>query len=312
METIIETLSKQMITGGIWPVALTPFNEDKKIDWRGTEKLIEWYIQNNVSGIFSCCSSSEVFQLTRKEKFELAHFFVKTVAGRIPVMTGVVGYENSIDILDVIYSFQDIGIDRLVLNVAELAQCGDEEAVWGRNFENILAKIDGIEIGLYECPFPYHRLLTPQTIRWIVGMERCVFFKDTSCNIDSLKLKINAVKDSGLKYFNAHTPTFLDSLLLGVHGFCGVGTNYCPDLYGWLYKNFEIYPEKAKKVQDILTQVNDIEEYKYPISAKAFLSLTTDVDIQSVCRVRKDYLSQLEQKRLLDLARQLYLLRKEL
>ena len=32
--------------GGAWPVMLTPFTEEGKVDYKGLERLIEWYIEN--------------------------------------------------------------------------------------------------------------------------------------------------------------------------------------------------------------------------------------------------------------------------
>ena len=32
--------------GGSWPVMLTPFTEDNKIDYDGLKELVDWYIKN--------------------------------------------------------------------------------------------------------------------------------------------------------------------------------------------------------------------------------------------------------------------------
>ena len=47
--------------GGSWPVMLTPFTEDNKIDYDGLKELVDWYIKNGVSGMFAVCQSSEMF-----------------------------------------------------------------------------------------------------------------------------------------------------------------------------------------------------------------------------------------------------------
>ena len=36
--------------GGSWPVMLTPFTEDNKIDYDGLKELVDWYIKNGVCG----------------------------------------------------------------------------------------------------------------------------------------------------------------------------------------------------------------------------------------------------------------------
>ena len=59
------------IAGGVWPVMITPFTEDNKIDYDGVLKIIEWYDKMGVTGIFAVCQSSEMFQLNARERFEL-------------------------------------------------------------------------------------------------------------------------------------------------------------------------------------------------------------------------------------------------
>ena len=38
----------------------------------GVDQLVEWYIKQEVAGIFTVCLSSEMYHLTPKERLELA------------------------------------------------------------------------------------------------------------------------------------------------------------------------------------------------------------------------------------------------
>ena len=49
------------ISSGIWPTMITPFSANGTIDYEGLEYLIEWYIREQVSGLFAVCQSSEMF-----------------------------------------------------------------------------------------------------------------------------------------------------------------------------------------------------------------------------------------------------------
>ena len=53
-----------LLNKGVWPTMITPFTKEGKIDYETTEKLIEWYIQEGVDGIFAVCQSSEMIYLT--------------------------------------------------------------------------------------------------------------------------------------------------------------------------------------------------------------------------------------------------------
>ena len=47
--------------GGSWPVMLTPFTAENTVDYPALKELVDWYIENGVSGMFSVCQSSEMF-----------------------------------------------------------------------------------------------------------------------------------------------------------------------------------------------------------------------------------------------------------
>lgn len=41
---------------GVWPVMLTPFTDDNRVDYDSLEKLINWYIENGVAGLLQTAS----------------------------------------------------------------------------------------------------------------------------------------------------------------------------------------------------------------------------------------------------------------
>ena len=43
---------------GVWPVMLTPFTESGEVDYTSLERLVEWYEENGVQGLFATCQSS--------------------------------------------------------------------------------------------------------------------------------------------------------------------------------------------------------------------------------------------------------------
>ena len=71
---------------GEYPVMLTPFTDKNEVDYEALEKLVDWYIQNGVAGLFADCQSSEMFYLTLKERVEIAKAVKKFAAGRVPVV----------------------------------------------------------------------------------------------------------------------------------------------------------------------------------------------------------------------------------
>ena len=64
------------IKNGVWPVMITPFTEDNKIDYTAVQGIIDWYADHQVTGIFAVCQSSEMFFLSKEERYELAKYVI--------------------------------------------------------------------------------------------------------------------------------------------------------------------------------------------------------------------------------------------
>ena len=73
--------------GGVWPVMLTPFTEENKVDEAALEKLVDWYIDRGVDGLFAVCQSSEMFFLSFEERVHITELVVQFAAGRVPVIS---------------------------------------------------------------------------------------------------------------------------------------------------------------------------------------------------------------------------------
>ena len=50
-------MKNAQIQNGVWPTMITPYTPDGKIDYAMVEKLVEWYIERGVAGIFAVCQS---------------------------------------------------------------------------------------------------------------------------------------------------------------------------------------------------------------------------------------------------------------
>ncbi len=277
--------SDELLPGGVWPTMLTPFLEDKQIDWVALDELIEWYLQSGVAGFFAVCLSSEMFALSWKERLAIARHVVVRCAGRVPVVAGGI-VDTPLDRHgERLRQMADTGVAAVVCVVNQLAQEGESDVNLRRNMDALLAQTQNIALGLYECPTPYHRLLTVDSLEWAALTGRFLFLKETSGNIESITDKIAAIRDTPLLFLNAHGGTVLESLRVGADGYCSIAANFYPWLFVWLCENFENQPQLAEDVQQFLTIANDTIIHEYPVSAKVFLRLHGLQHLKPYCRV---------------------------
>ena len=258
----------------VWPTMVTPFKEDLTIDFEALEKLVGWYIERGVSGLFAVCQSSEMHQLSLRERVELSLAVMKFTAGRIPVISSGHISTSPEDQIEEIKAIADTGVDAVILVTNLLAAESEPDSVWKERMETLLSGISSdIKLGLYECPYPYKRLLSNELLQWIISTGRFVYLKDTCCDIDMIKERSKMAAGSNLKLYNANAASLLGSLKAGYNGYCGIMTNFHPELYVKLCDNWFEGTEEIKSLQNFIGLASVIEYQYYPVNAKYLLQL---------------------------------------
>lgn len=273
------------IPNGVFPTMVTPFTADNKIDYNGVEQLLEWYDKKGVAGIFAICQSSEIFFLSFEERLELLRFIVKNA----PKGMSIVASGHTEDDLDKqIYQanqFINEGIDAYVFISNRFAKADENDDIFLKNADYVVKNIPEIALGVYECPYPYKRVLTPEVMKKLVNAGPFRFLKDTCCNTEEIKKKLDAVKGTDFKIYNANAATLLETLNDGVAGYSGVMANFHPEIYTELCNCYKTDPKKAKKLQDLVGFFSVAECQMYPVNAKYYLTLE-GLNISYNCRVK--------------------------
>ena len=268
-------MSIQEIPNGVYPTMVTPFTDDNRVNYAEAEKLVEWYARKGCNGIFAVCQSSELYHLSLTERVELAKRVGKAAAKQSPQLT-MVASGHTEDSLDAqayeLTAMQETGAAAIVWisNRLDLHNEGDD--VWLRNAEQLLAKLPStLTLGIYECPKPYKRLLTPRILDWCISTGRFRFIKDTCCDPALLAQRLKQLEGTGIKLFNANAQTLLYSLRLGCAGYSGVMANFHPELYTWLCHHFLQSPAEADHLDEIISMCAFTEFMAYPVTAKYHL-----------------------------------------
>jgi 4-hydroxy-tetrahydrodipicolinate synthase len=256
----------------VYPTMITPYNADMSIDFGAVQTLVDFYHEAGCDGIFVVCQSSEMFHLTLRERTTLAAGVVKAAGNRLHVIasghTASAPEEQAYEL----QALADTGIKALVLVNNRMAEQQDADVVWIERTQRLIDQLPPeLPLGLYECPSPYKRLLSDEILHWCVETHRFSFIKDTCCDIDTIKQRIEILKGSGIGLYNANSSTLLASLQAGAAGFSGVMANIHPDLYVWLCHHFDQQPQQAAQLQALLSYMSLIE-MNYPICAKHYLS----------------------------------------
>ena len=274
---------------------ITPYKKDGSVDIETAQRYVDWYFENGLTGIFAVCQSSEIFYLSLEERVELNSAVYRRAkeleqkSGRPfrVVSSGHVGntHEEQVKELNAIWQS---GTDALILITNRLDINNEGDDVW---IENCRRLIDGlpcdVKLGLYECPYPYKRLVTPKILDFCLSTGKFYYMKDTCCDSAEIARRCEQLKGSEFKLLNANCQTLLDSMRNGAEGYCGIMCNYHPRLYAWICENYESQPQKAELVQAVIGTFGFTESgLPYPLSAKYHMNLC-GIPTENIARSRR-------------------------
>ena len=253
---------------GVRPVMLTPYLSNGSVDHEGLKRLSAWYASHRVDGLFAACQSSEIFHLSALERAAVVSTVVRAVDGAMPVVASGHVSERVEDTLEEMRRMEDAGADAFILISNRLATHEEKDDLWLERMGEIVGRSD-MDLGIYECPYPYKRLLSLDVLKACAQSNRFFFLKDTCCDAARIAQRADCLSGSTMKLFNANSATLLASLRSGAAGFSGIMANFHPELYVWLCRH--PWDKNAQEVQHLLTLASMAEHLCYPVCAKYHL-----------------------------------------
>ena len=274
----------KQISNGIYPVMITPYTVDNRLDLEAVDRMVEFYAQGGCQGLFAVCQSSEMFWLTEDERVALAQRVVEASNGRMSVVASGHVSDDLEDQIRELGRIAATGVDGVVMVSNRLAKADEDDDVFIANMNRILEALPDVTFGMYECPHPYKRLLSDRVLEAMAASGRFAFIKDTCCDADRIAHRIRLL-DGRIQLFNANCATLLETLRSGAAGFSGIMANYHPDLFVWLYNNYRKQPQKADELMAALSVLSGTERACYPVCCKYHMGLV-GVKMQIISRNR--------------------------
>jgi 4-hydroxy-tetrahydrodipicolinate synthase len=252
---------------------ITPYKQNGQIDFDTLSKLMDLYTAAGAKGFFANCASSEMYNLSPDERLALTKHVVKHAARNMSVVsTGSFGdtLQEKAEFTKKIY---DTGVNGVITITSLMAKKEESDEVLMKNYEDFFKMTGNIPLGTYECPSPYHRVLTPEVFSFLLKSGRMTYHKDTTIDFDKVKVKIELAKNTKLEFYDACVANTVNSLQAGAKGMSPICGNLYPEIIGWMCEN-TTNPDKqedVKYIQEQLTITENLIGQNYPLSAKYFL-----------------------------------------
>ena len=149
---------KKFIGTGV--AVVTPFKQDKRIDYDALTNIINHQIDKGIDYLVVLGSTAEAATLFPDEKERIRRHFVKTVEGRIPLVVGI-GGNNTRQVVDELKNTDLSGFDG-VLSVSPSYNKPSQEGIY-RHYKAIAA-VSPLPVIMYNVPGRTGMNMDPATV----------------------------------------------------------------------------------------------------------------------------------------------------
>ncbi len=198
---------------GVFPAITTQFRKDQSLDLDATAKHIQVLLDSGIQGLVMCGSLGESQTLSPVEKRSVVEMAVKTVAGRIPVLSGVAEMSTALA-CDYVRDCEKLGADGFMIMPAMVYKADETEAI--NHFRKVGAAT-GLPWMLYNNPIGYYVDITPAQFATLTDIGNLIAIKESSGNtrrITELRLEVG----DRFAIFSGVDDLILQSAALGIDG----------------------------------------------------------------------------------------------
>jgi len=197
---------------------VTPFNNDKSVDYKGLENLLNHVIDGGIDYLVLMGTTGESVTLSTIEKVAVVEFCKKINNRRIPIVLGI-GGNNTIQVVDEIKSANLNGIDA-ILSVSPAYNKPSQEGIY--QHYKMISENSPLPIILYNVPGrTASNMASETTLRLAHDFENIVAVKEASGDMDQI-MKIIKNKPSDFVVISGDDGLTLPMIHMGAEGVISV------------------------------------------------------------------------------------------
>jgi 4-hydroxy-tetrahydrodipicolinate synthase len=249
---------------------VTPFNEDKLIDFDAFARLINYLIDGGVDYLLVMGTTAESATLSFDEKKEILAFAVKEIAGRVPILYGL-GGNNTADVVEKIKKTDFTGVSG-ILTVSPYYNKPNQEGLY-QHFSAI-AIASPVQVVLYNVPGRTMVNILPETvIRLANDFENIVAIKEACGSVDQI-MELIRIKPLDFTVISGDDGLTLPLIAAGVEGVISVIANAYPKQWSDMVKYARSFDfNNATPIHyTLLPTISNMFAEGNPAGVKAYLS----------------------------------------
>ncbi len=217
---------------GMGVAIVTPFKEDKTIDFEALEKLIEYLVGNGCDYLVVLGTTAETPTLSKEERTIVKNFVRDRVNGRIPLVVGY-GGNNTMSLIDDITSADLEGFSA-ILSVVPYYNKPSQDGIY--QHYKAIAEASPLPIILYNVPGRTGvNMSAKTTLRLANDFNNIIAIKEASGDLNQIK-EIIENKPKGFKVISGDDGVTLSLIKFGGSGVISVIGNAFPKEFGDLVR----------------------------------------------------------------------------
>ncbi len=249
---------------------ITPFKENKNVDYVALKNIINHLIDGKVEYILVMGTTAESATLSFEEKNKILEFAKKEINGRVPIMYGL-GGNNTADVIKNIEKTNFSGVDG-ILTVAPYYNKPNQEGLY-QHFAAI-AKACPIQVVLYNVPGRTVVNITPETVvRLAKDYDNIVAIKEACGSVDQI-MELIRIKPADFTVISGDDGLTMPLIAAGVQGVISVIANAFPKDWSDMVRhalNYEF--DKASHIHyRYLPTISNMFAEGNPAGVKAYLT----------------------------------------
>ena len=206
-------MSNSPYWSGVFPAITTQMHQDGTLNLEATATHVETLIASGIKGLIFLGSLGENQPLTADEKRLVISEMVKTVNGRIPVLSGV-AETSTPEAQRYVRDLEKIGADGFMLMPAMLYKGAPDETL--AHFRSV-ARSTSLPIMIYNNPISYANDITPEMLLQLSDEKNLVALKESAGDTRRIT-DIHNIVGNRYALFTGVDNLMLESAILGLDG----------------------------------------------------------------------------------------------
>ena len=203
---------------------VTPFTEEKKVNYEELGRLIEYQIKGGIDAIVVCGTTGEPVTMTEEERLSVITYTIEKAGNRVPVIAGT-GGNCTENVVSFSKKAQTAGVDG-VLVVSPYYNKSTQKGLY-EHYKTVASAID-VPIILYNVPSRTGVNILPDTAaRLGKEVDNIVALKEASGNITQVADVIRKA-EGNLEIYSGNDDQIVPILSLGGIGVISVLANVMP------------------------------------------------------------------------------------